>query len=49
MTYNQIAYLHLASILPAFAIGTFLLLNRKGAPLHKILDRIYLLLTQIVH
>ena len=44
MTYTQIAYLHLASILPAFAIGTFMLFKHKGSPLHKIIGRIYLLL-----
>jgi len=44
MTYHQIAYLHLATILPAFAIGTFMLLKRKGSAQHKNLGRIYLLL-----
>ncbi|MBI3775411.1 MAG: DUF2306 domain-containing protein [Gammaproteobacteria bacterium] len=44
MTYQQLAYLHLATILPAFLIGTFLLLRRKGTALHKALGRSYLLL-----
>lgn len=44
MTYQQLAYLHLATVAPAFLIGTFLLLRRKGSPLHKALGRIYLLL-----
>ena len=44
MTYHQIAYLHLASILPAFAIGSYMLVMRKGSSLHKILGRTYLLL-----
>lgn len=42
MTYHQLAYLHLATILPAFVIGTYLLLRRKGTSLHKALGRIYL-------
>ena len=43
MTYNQIAYFHLATVLPAFVIGTILILKRKGSPLHKMLGRIFLL------
>jgi uncharacterized membrane protein len=44
MTYQQLSYLHLATIVPAFLIGTFLLLRRKGTPIHKRFGRIYLLL-----
>jgi uncharacterized membrane protein len=44
MTYLQLAYLHLATILPAFAIGTWLLVNRKGAARHKRLGRAYMAL-----
>jgi len=44
MTYHQIAYIHLAIILPAFAIGTFLMFRHKGTTLHKMLGRIYLVL-----
>jgi uncharacterized membrane protein len=44
MTYQQLTYIHLATVLPAFLIGTFLLARRKGSPLHKALGRIYLLL-----
>lgn len=44
MTYEQLAFLHLALILPAFAIGTLLLVRRKGTRTHKRLGRIYLLL-----
>lgn len=44
MTYQHLAYLHLATIVPAFLVGTFLLLRRKGTPLHKALGRSYLLL-----
>ena len=41
-TYYQLAYSHLATILPAFAIGTTLLFIRKGTRLHKRLGRIYM-------
>lgn len=44
MTYPQLIYLHLATILPAFIIGSFLLMRRKGTRLHKSLGRIYLAL-----
>ena len=44
MTYIQLAYVHLATIVPAFLIGTFLLIKRKGSPLHKALGRIYMAL-----
>lgn len=44
MSYLQLAYIHLATIIPAFLIGTYLLLNRKGTPLHKALGKIYMLL-----
>ncbi len=42
MDYNQLAYLHLATILPAFLIATYLLINRKGSPLHKALGKTYM-------
>ena len=44
MTYEQLSWLHLATIVPAFLLGTFLLLRRKGTPTHKLLGRVYLLL-----
>mgnify|MGYP000085313251 FL=1 len=44
MTYEQLSWLHLATIMPAFLLGTFLLLRRKGTPTHKLLGRVYLLL-----
>jgi uncharacterized membrane protein len=44
MTYLQLAYLHLATVFPAFLIGTFLLVNRKGSPIHKLLGKVYMLL-----
>lgn len=44
MTYTQLAYLHLATVLPAFMIGAFQLLRRKGTPSHKLLGKIYMIL-----
>jgi len=44
MTYLQLAHIHLASVFPAFLLGTFLLLNRKGTPVHKLLSKIYMVL-----
>lgn len=44
MTYTQLAYLHLATVLPAFVIGSVQFINRKGTPYHKLLGRIYMLL-----
>lgn len=42
MTYYQLAYAHLATIIPAFLIGTALLFMKKGTPRHKLLGRIYM-------
>ena len=44
MTYTQLAYFHLASVVPAFFIGAFQLLRRKGTPSHKYLGKIYMVL-----
>jgi uncharacterized membrane protein len=44
MTYTQLAYLHLATVVPAFLIGAFQLLRRKGTSNHKLLGKIYMLL-----
>jgi uncharacterized membrane protein len=44
MTYTQLAYLHLATVVPAFAIGAFQLLRRKGTSSHKLLGKIYMVL-----
>ena len=42
MTYMQLTYLHLSSLVPAFVIGSYLLLNRKGTPAHRLLGKIYM-------
>lgn len=44
MTYTQLAYFHLATVIPAFFIGAFQLLRRKGTPIHKLLGKIYMTL-----
>lgn len=44
MAYQQLAYLHLATIVPAFLVGSVLLASRKGTSDHRILGKIYLLL-----
>ena len=42
MSYLQLAYLHLATILPAFVIATYLLIRRKGTSQHRLLGKIFL-------
>ena len=44
MSYLQLAYLHLATIIPAFLIGCYLLVNRTGTSNHKRLGKIYMVL-----
>jgi uncharacterized membrane protein len=44
MTYTQLAYLHLATVVPAFLIGAFQFFRRKGTPSHRLLGKIYMLL-----
>lgn len=47
VSYPQLAYFHLATILPAFVIGTYLIPARKGTPSHKFLGKTYMLLMLI--
>jgi uncharacterized membrane protein len=42
--YLPLAYAHLATVLPAFVIGTYMMLSRKGSPLHRTLGKAYLVL-----
>jgi uncharacterized membrane protein len=42
MTYLQLAYLHLATVVPAFFLGGYLLLSRKGTPIHRLLGKAYM-------
>ena len=44
MTYLQLAFLHLATVLPAFVIGTVMILRRKGTRSHKLWGKVFLLL-----
>ena len=44
LNYYSLVYAHLATILPAFAIGTYIMIRRKGSTQHKFLGKIYLLL-----
>jgi uncharacterized membrane protein len=37
-------YIHLAALLPAILIGTYLLLARKGSAVHKSLGKVYMVL-----
>ncbi len=43
-SYLQLVYVHLATIIPAFMMGTYLLARRKGTPMHRKLGRGYMLL-----
>ncbi len=42
--YHELVRYHLATILPAFAIGTYLMARRKGDRLHRTLGKTYMLL-----
>jgi len=44
MTYIQLTFLHLVTVLPAFLIGTIILFKTKGTSLHKKFGKVYLLL-----
>ena len=44
VTYTQLAYFHLVTVIPAFFIGAFQLLRRKGTPTHKLLGKVYMVL-----
>lgn len=44
MSYLHLAYLHLATVLPAFMLGTCLMMRRKGTPTHKLIGKAFLFL-----
>jgi uncharacterized membrane protein len=44
MQYLHLAYAHLATIVPAFLIGTWLLFMTKGSPRHRLMGKIYMVL-----
>ena len=39
-----LVYAHLATVLPSFVIGTYMMVSRKGSPVHRALGKIYMLL-----
>ena len=47
MTYLQLAYSHLATVLPAFVIATTIFMMTKGTAIHKKLGKIYVTLMLI--
>lgn len=47
MYYIQLAYLHLASVVPAFFLGAFLMISKKGTSRHRRLGKIYMLLMML--
>ena len=42
--YLPLAYAHLATVLPAFVIGTYMMFARKGDRFHRLLGKGYMLL-----
>lgn len=44
MSYTDLMYLHLATVVPCFVIGTVLLLIKKGTKVHINFGRIYMIL-----
>jgi len=47
MTYNELMYWHLATVVPCFIIGTVLLLIKKGTNIHKLFGRVYMVLMMV--
>lgn len=44
MTYHTLMFIHLATVVPAFFLGTISLMMKKGTFLHKSIGRIYMVL-----
>lgn len=44
MTYDTLMYVHLATVVPCFVIGTLLLVIRKGTRIHVGFGRVYMIL-----
>jgi len=42
MSYTVLIYLHLATVVPAFFVGTYLLANQKGTPVHRTLGKLFM-------
>lgn len=47
MDYAILVYIHLATVIPCFMIGTLLLLIKKGTVIHKNFGQIYMILMLI--
>ena len=47
MTYLQLMYFHLLTVVPCFIIGTLLLIIKKGTKIHTNFGRIYMVLMLI--
>ena len=47
MSYINLLYFHLATVIPCFFIGTLLLLIKKGTKIHKNFGRVYMILMLI--
>lgn len=47
MTYLQLAYIHLATVLLAFFLGAYLLLNKKGTASHRRIGKYYMVLMML--
>lgn len=43
-TGTPLVYAHLATVLPSFVIGTYMMVSRKGSPTHRLLGKIYMAL-----
>ena len=43
-TGTPLVYAHLATVLPAFVIGTYMMFSRKGSKYHRLLGKIYMVL-----
>ena len=47
MPYEQLMFIHLWTVIPAFFLGTYMLMARKGTRSHVILGRVYMILMLI--
>ena len=43
-TGTPLVYAHLATVLPAFVIGTYMMFSRKGSKPHRLMGKIYMAL-----
>ena len=44
MNYTTLMYAHLATVVPCFFLGAFVLLAKKGTPFHRTAGKIYMVL-----